>query len=124
MKTSIEMQLKIADKIKSNIESGVNLFDGIQLNGQLGWLEFKAMRDMREHEYRIKPETITINGVEIPKPLNHDGITSSDTYYFPQCREKMYGELMGISIIEYDVWYAYSTKEEAIEASKLLFGIK
>lgn len=128
MKTSKEMQLKIIDKMRENIENNESLLNGIEYYWRVDdeWRATNCMTDSDffDYEHRIKPETVTINSVDIPKPLDISTIERGSTYYFPQCHERMYGELMGLSIIEYNVWYPYATKEEAIEASKSLFGIK
>lgn len=123
MKTSKEMQLKIIDKMRENIESGNPLFSGIELNIDCDWLPFNGLRDMNEHEFRLKPETITINGVEIPKPTEKKDW--QHILFEPSSRKRMRRDVYQDSFHLYDDGaLLYADAEEAIEASKLLFGIE
>lgn len=128
MKTSKEMQVKILKKIASNVENGKPFCDNIQYWSLVGecWVDIESfnMKDLNNFKIRIKPETITINGVDVPKPLDIIEIDINEDYYFPQCREKMYGVLKGNNVLEYNVFLPYKTKEEAIKAAKLIFDME
>lgn len=125
MKTSKEMQLKILDKMRENVENDLPLMSDVQIFAYGEWKDDESSEFLFDYyEYRIKPQTITINGVEIPKPIDIKDIDTTGNYYFPQCHEEMYGMLKGLSILEYNVFYPYATEEEAIQASKALFGVE
>ena len=119
MKTSKEMQLKIIDKMKDNVVNGECAFEGIQQNGDYGWLSFRTLKDMMDVEYRIKPETITINGVEIPKPLSELDIKNSstdDVFYVPSYNSSLFISFSRMYILRGGDILVYATKEEAIAA--------
>lgn len=127
MKTSIEMQLKILDKMRENVESSKWLFDQIQYSSRsLGWIDKEnSILDFMGIEYRIKPQTITINGVDIPKPLDVSEIIPGGHYYFMPCLSaNLCAAINGYDGQKFEHKLLYATKEEAIEVSKLLFGIK
>lgn len=126
MKTSKEMQLKIIDKMRENVEGGKPLFKGVYrkpidekyiLNG----LWENSFIDV---EHGVYPQTITINGVEIPKPLMDSEILEDEVYYHVDNSEFLYEAKHGEFIADYGIRFVYTTKEEAIEASKALFGIE
>ena len=133
MKTSKEMQLKIIDKMRENIESGKCAFDSIQYEDEddgLGFVDEDMFTlQFNEYEYRIKPQTITINGVEIPKPLDKDeivkiGVGRMNRVYSVSHKGALCGVLTPETALAYGYSFVYRTEAEAIEASRLLFGIE
>lgn len=129
MKTSKEMQLKIIDKMRENVEKGIQLFEGIQYrqdNTGLWADDVISVSDRHFEvlEHRLKPETITINGVEIPKPLSRDEFENGDIVFIIGDIDALYFEVLGLYVANHGGKFVYKTKEEAIEASKALFGIK
>ncbi|WP_300733817.1 hypothetical protein [Pseudomonas sp.] len=124
MKTSKEVREIIADKVRENIINGVYVYEGIQYKSALGnWMDEDGDLDFG-YEYRVKPQTITINGVEIPKPLGGSEMLGDVVYYCVDNSEFLYKQRKGQAIVDQGVRFAYATKEEAIRASKALFGIK
>lgn len=133
MKTSKEMQLKILDRMKDNVSRGECAFTGIQYKDEddgLGFVDEDIFTlQFHEYEYRIKPETIKINGVEIPVPLGEmemKYLDKSDAIYFPCSSPFLFSVESRNYSVQNEAWncIAYKTKEEAIEASKALFGIE
>lgn len=128
MKTSKEMQLEIIDKMRENVESDKHVYTNIQVKGKgvlSGWLDKgDHYLDFWNCEHRVKHETITINGVDITKPLEGDDIKSGLIYYYVDNNKALYEQGYGEFIRAHGIRFAYSTKEQAIEASKALFGIK
>ena len=126
MKTSKEMQLKILDKMKSNIDNNLPMCSGIEYYSYRTqkWHTPEAI-DFENLEYRLKPETITLkNGVTIPKPLDIKKLDVNTDYYTPLLCSDLYYEIIGFDFRSKGIEVAYKTKEEAIEASKALFGIE
>lgn len=128
MPTNKKMQLKILDKMRENIIEGKHLLSEIEYysEGFDKWNEIKQITkdSFLIFKHRVKPESIKVNGVEIPKPLSHDEL---DDYkeYFHVCNDRFLYEInSGIRIKDYGIKFVYKTKEEAIKASKILFGIK
>lgn len=121
MKTDKELILKIVNKFKDNvihdkpIGEGIQYYDGTSKK----WLDL----NVAVFNYRIKPETIIINGVEIPKPLDVSTLNDDEYYYFVFADRLLYDCEEGINIKCRDIRFVYETKEEAIEASKAIFGI-
>lgn len=126
MKTSKEMQLRILDKMRENVESDKPLYLDIQglVDGNEWRDDIGFIVDFEFSEYRIKPSTITINGVEIPKPLSESEILGNKIYCYVCNNKSLHGGEFGNLIQDKGIRFVYKTKEEAIEASKLLFGIK
>ena len=135
MKTSKEVREIIANHVRENILKGEYHFLGLQYN-LIGdsfqqWVDFDwgADIDFDSYEYRVKPKTITINGVEIPKPLSESdmvNIEEKGAVYYPCSNKTLYSlESRNYSVV-HKAWknISYATKEEAIEASKALFGIE
>lgn len=139
MKTNTEMQLKVLDKMRENVANGYMIYSGIcvRMDGDNSnsFVEIKNTDyaiNFNGCEYRIKPETITINGVEIPKPLSEKDLIamaevdgSDDVFYpFPDrdlfMDVEVYVALRSIN----NSSIVYSDVDDAIEASKALFGIK
>lgn len=122
MKISKELMLEIIEKFKYNvihdkpIGEGVQYYDGASKK----WLDL----NVAVFNYRIKPEVLTLPEREIPKPLSHDEVDDSKEYFYV-CNDKYFYESnSGRHIKDYDINFVYETKEEAIEASKLLFGLE
>lgn len=127
MKTSKEMQLKILDRMKENVKRDLPLFDGLYriTFGSDFILDAIWENSFVDAEHGIYPERITINGVEIPKPLDVSEINPGGHYYFMPCLSaNLCTAINGYDGQKFEYKLLYATKEEAIEASKLLFGIK
>ena len=63
MKTSKEMQLKIIDKMRENVVNDRPYYEALEYATYSGrWESEDGSVMMDKLEYRIKPETITING--------------------------------------------------------------
>lgn len=127
MKTSKEEMAKIYRKMADNVERGIDAHSGIQFYRSFDekWIDKDGTDTYKNILYRIKPETITLkNGVEIPKPLDHEELQSGEKYYFPNNNKYLYGSEIAQNIMLMKVNFIYATKEEAIEASKALFGIE
>lgn len=129
MKTSKETQLEILDKMKENIINEKDLLEGVQFKNHVTGLWDDQIynlssRHFESLELRIKPtSTITVNGVEIPKPLEKEVIIDSNDYFYVCADKYLYDSNSGKYIKDYDVNFVYETQEEAIQASKLLFGL-
>lgn len=129
MKTSKEMQLKIIDKMRENVENDLALMNSIQYRNRVNSLWDDRIHDVGASQFerlemRVKPQTITINGVEIPKPLSRDDIKYGIIYYYVNNNKSLYEQRYGEFIHAHGIRFVYSTEAEAIEASKLLFGIE
>lgn len=125
MKTDAKTMAEVLRKIACNLENGINSISGIQFKNAMGaWID-KGSLDVDESvEYRIKPKTIIVNGVDIPKPLNYMNATPHERYYLPEPSCNLYSSARGDYIIDLQMSIFYDNKEEAIEASKKLFGIE
>ena len=131
MKTSKETQLEILDKMKSNIENDLNILQDIEyyshhFNEWRGVSEI-TRRGFDKGSYRVKPTTITVNGIDIPKPLDRDDLlmmNKTDIVYSVNCNRFLHMELPSYIAEDQGFKFIYKTKEEAIQASKLLFGFK
>lgn len=130
MKTSKEAQLEILNKMKSNIENDLNILEDIEyynhhFNEWRGVSEI-TRRGFGKGSYRVKPTTITVNGIDIPKPLDRDDLlmmNKTDIVYSVDCNQFLYMELPSYIAEDQGFKFIYKTKEEAIQASKLLFCI-
>ena len=127
MKTSKEMQLKILDRMKENVKRDLPLFDGLYrvIDGSEFILNGLWDNSFKDVEHGIYPETITINGVDIPKPLEKDDIASDpDKVYYivTHCSNNNYG-ISGSICIDLGYRFVYNTRQEAITASRKLFGM-
>lgn len=125
------MQVKILERVIDNIKKGEHKGLGIEaycnekgvwvdaITGELNtlWFDF-------DFEYRIKPETITINGVEIPKPLREEEVIDGNDYFFVENERALYGFGSGLFIRDNGIRFVYRAREEAITASKALFGVE
>lgn len=128
MKTDKEMQIKILNKMIENIEKDYHLFKDIQYRNRVNLEWDDRVYDVGKYQFetlemRVKPETIKVNGVDIPKPLGRDEILEDEVYYYVYNSEFLYEASNGEFIADHGIRFVYETKEEAIEASKLLFGL-
>lgn len=130
MKTDKKTMVEVLRKAADNIENGLDKNDSIQaMYGGNEW-EDRTTNDLCFVEgvlYRIKPQTITVNGVEIPKPLGVGEINNLEhdsDCYCPSFNSKKYNNFSRAFVIRSGEKLIYATKEEAIEASKKLFGIE
>lgn len=126
MKTSKEMQLKIIDKMRSNLVDGKYIFDGIEYYGRCGsWIGVHRLTGMsfEIEELRIRRETITINGVEIPKPLSSDNIEFGGYYFIPSRYSNVPVMVSGSVCIDQSYFFVYERRCDAVEASRLLYGV-
>ena len=129
METSKEMKLKIIDKMRKNIEDNIHMMSGIEYEVVGKWYEVKNslahVFNMNVMKYRLKPETITINGVDIPKPLEYEDIASDPEkiYYVVSCCGRNYIKTIGTLCIDQGYRFVYSTRQEAITTSRNLFGM-
>lgn len=131
MKTNKEMQIKILNKMIENIENDDGLLKDIQYKNRINLEWDDRVYDVNSNyfkslEMRVKPETITINGVEIPKPLEKDDLLSmksKEKVYSVSSSCHLYIEMYSYIALDQNYELVYRTKEEAIEASKLLFGL-
>lgn len=128
MPTNKKMQLKILDKMRENIIEGKHLLSEIEYysEGFDKWNEIKQITkdSFLIYKHRVKPESIKVNGVEIPKPLSHDELDDSKNYFHVWNDKHLYDCSPGRFIKHHGIGFVYESKEEAIEASKILFGIK
>lgn len=92
------------------------------------WYNFKnAEPDLLSFEvgedYRIKPKTITVNGIEVPAPLTT--LKGLDTFYLAAPSSQNFCVEHGTG---YDIWLdrglCHKTKEAAIAHAKAMLGIK
>lgn len=126
MKTDAKTMAEVLRKVADNLDNGVNSISGIQFKNAMGaWID-KGSLDIDESvEYRIKPKTIIVNGVEIPKPLDVSEINPGGHYYFMPClSNQLCIAVDGYHGQKFEYKHLYKTEEEAIEASKKLFGIE
>jgi hypothetical protein len=92
-----------------------------------GWKDVKNLRDLDyEVSYRRKPKTRTINGFEVPMPMNKEPDKHS-TYYYP--------ELTNPDLFMYDKYendwdkknfdrgICFRTKKDAVATAKAMLGI-
>lgn len=130
MKTDKKTMAEIYRHMADNLDNGRNSYDGLQFfnNGQ--WRNMVNNSFSPEWIYRIKPKTIILsNGVEIPKPLTKEQIgriPCDIMVYGVWSLGNFYIEENPLDCVHYmnDKSIIYKTKEEAIEASKKLFGIE
>ncbi|QPB42182.1 hypothetical protein [Rodentibacter haemolyticus] len=78
-----------------------------------------------DRQYRRKPKTILINGIEVPEPVR-EPLHKGDTYYTPDFDKNMYSAL-GWCDDDYDIEYLrngiiHLTKENAIAHAKALIS--
>lgn len=128
MKTDKKVMAEVLRNIADNLDSGLDKNDSIQVRyGDNEW-EDRTTNNLCFDEnvlYRIKPQTITLrNGVTIPKPLDIKKLDVNTNYYTPLLCTDLYYEIIGFDFRSMGIKLAYSKKEEAIEASKKLFGIE
>lgn len=125
MKTDAKTMAEIYRHMADNLDAGKHSFDGIQYKSDLGcWIDKQYADTDGNILYRIKPKTIIVNGVEIPKPLDVSEIEDDGHYYHVANYKMLAYEDHGASIKKDGVLFVYKTREEAIEASKKLFGIE
>lgn len=130
MKTDAKTMAEIYRHMADNLDGGLFVYDGIEIliNGGEKWdiIDNDIYKmDFKNICYRIKPKTITLkNGVVIPKPLDEQNIDSGRDYYTPSPCKYMYDQKLSDELLEVEYPFVYHTQDEAIEASKALFGIK
>lgn len=128
MKTDKKVMVEVLRKVANNIENGLDKNDGIQAMYRKNEWDDRTTNDLcfvEAVKYRIKPETITLrNGVTIPKPLDIKKLDVNTDYYTPLLCSDLYYEIIGFDFRSKGIEIAYKTKEEAIEASKTIFGIE
>lgn len=125
MKTSKEMKLKINDEIRENIEKDRPHCENIEIKLFTGtWSPVNGAIYLDEYEYRVN-NTITINGIKIPKPLAKEDWYGYGKLYEPCSNNAMYRMTYKVNYPYYNCRsLLYSSASEAIEASKALFGIE
>lgn len=128
MKTDKKTMSLVLRRAAQNIDRGLKPFKDIQYLGHYGaWIDMVGFDIDENVEYRIKPKTIIVNGVEIPKPLDVGEINNLEhdsDCYCPSLNSKKYNNFSRSLVIRSGEKLIYATKEEAIEASKRLFGIE
>ena len=127
MKTDNKTMASIYRKMADNVERGIDAHSGVQFYRSFDkkWIDKDGTDTYKNILYRIKPETITLkNGVTIPKPLDYEELKDGEKYYFPFNSKHLYGGEVAQNIKLMGAKYIYATKEQAIEASKALFGIE
>lgn len=125
--TSPEVLAQVFRKMADNVERDIDAHSGIQFYCSINkrWIDKGGPDTYKNMLYRIKPETITLkNGVTIPKPLDVSEIEDDGHYYHVANYKMLAYEDHGASIKKDGVLFVYKTREEAIDASKALFGLE
>jgi hypothetical protein len=130
MKTDPQVMAAVLRKAADNVENDDCAYDGIQaLDSDGEWVQVGLRRGIIFEyglEYRLAPETITIaNGVTIPKPLSQlelEKMRPDDRVFSPESSTFKYSHISVYDCISIEYTVIYKTKEDAIEASKALFG--
>lgn len=122
MKTDAKIMAEIWREIENNPDAEIEYFSTCAK----WYTKSDFVFDPYSTWYRIKPKTIIVNGVEIPKPLDACDIKIKDDniFYMPSCLERGWESFSLGYYNNYRPAIVYFTKEEAIEASKKLFGIE
>lgn len=127
MKTDAKTIAEIYRHMADNLDAGIDQLEGIgylQLTTQKWVKKETIIFDFEHIQYCILPKTITVNGVEIPKPLSIEDLKNGNIYFFPALTLNLFDSCHRDWLTENKVKFIYKTKEEAIEASKKLFGIE
>ena len=129
MKTDAKTMAEIYRHMANNLDNNLFIYDGVEIliNGGCKWgiIDNDIYKlDFKNSLYRIKPKTITVNGVEIPKPLSLEELKDKNIYFFPSLTLNLFDSSYRYWLTENQVKFIYKTKEEAIETSKKLFGIE
>lgn len=115
----IASKLEILERIKNNIEDERPMLDGIvyKKKGEDYWEEIP------EAIYDIYPTTITVNDVEVPRPLYSWELEEDEFYFIASHCSMGFEKWSGGYCMSKGYKFVYDDCQKAIEASKALFGM-
>ena len=91
------------------------------------WCDVTNLRDLDyEVTYRMKPKTKTINGFEVPAPMDKEPGLDSKYYYADINKDEMYFSCWyttSYDKLQFERGLCFSNKEDAIKTAKAMLGI-